>query len=870
MFIDPEHKSLIKDSGLFDGNWYRTNYQDVGMTGMDALDHFILFGGVLGRNPSLQFDAAAYLETNPDVKEAGINPLLHYLKFGMQEGRKAFIVVPRVDAVERAATKLAENRKVVTPDQRVVVFAAYEKDEIIPERTLYYLRALRTIADRVIYVCDNALPQKEADKIKDIVVHHIGGPHGEYDFGSYKLGYNHADRKKLLEGAEELIFCNDSCYGPVTPLTALFDRMSFMDCDFWGISDSSEIAFHLQSYFLCFNKAVFEHACFKEFMQTITRQPSVTEVIQKYEVGLSQLLLRNGFKVACRVTTRAAVSDLVEKTPRFNLNYPLHQLEAGSPLVKSKALQIAHYNLDGVDRTLDRIRDLNPELHRIIVSDPDIARFQSAGDVRFSIVMPVFNRAQTVAKAIDSVLAQTHQNFELIIVDDGSSDASAAVIHKYLYDPRIRYIASHNNGGVSEARNIGLAAARHEWIAYLDSDNALRRNFLTVFANCILNYSDKKLFYARFCLTSDGTVLGAPYDRQKLVYSNFIDLGVFVHHRSIYEALGGFDTSLKRLVDWELILKYTKKHFPVFIPRVLMEYSDDGDDKSRISVSESFTRAFVRVRSRYSSKPIVTTAIVSYNHKDYIEKAIEAALAQKGNFIHEILIADDGSTDGTADIAQAYAAQHPTLIRLIGGAENVGISRNFQRCFANASGDYIAILEADDYWNSDNNLKNKMEFLKSNSECSMVFSKLQMLNQDTGKVNYLERQLKLKKNKLNGDDFIADPDMNLIVNFSSCLFRTELMRTLPDRIYNYRLSEIALAFHLEAIGPIGYLDEPLTVYRVHSSGTWSGLSLPEKLKSQLTIREIVRDIARPDFTARIDQIIEDKFRSKLRALEPHG
>jgi glycosyltransferase involved in cell wall biosynthesis len=96
--------------------------------------------------------------------------------------------------------------------------------------------------------------------------------------------------------------------------------------------------------------------------------------------------------------------------------------------------------------------------------------------VFISVVIPLFNKKQYVTRAVHSVLNQAHTDFELIVVDDGSTDGGAEIVRS-ISDPRIR-LFSQKNGGVSRARNAGVEMARAEWIAFLDADDEYELDFL--------------------------------------------------------------------------------------------------------------------------------------------------------------------------------------------------------------------------------------------------------------------------------------------------------------------------------------------------------------------------------------------------------
>ena len=198
----------------------------------------------------------------------------------------------------------------------------------------------------------------------------------------------------------------------------------------------------------------------------------------------------------------------------------------------------------------------------------------------FSIVMPTHNRAYCIQRAIDSLLRQTYRNFELVVVDDASTDGTGDQLRlRYAGDietGRVKYLVVEK-GGVSKTRNAGLRAARGEWIGYLDSDNEVVPTFLEAFARAIAVHPNVRNFYARLICRESRRRLGEPFDLGRLLDANYIDLGVYVHHRSLIEELGGFDENMARLVDWELIARQCKAHTPVFIDETVMIYNDSVD-----------------------------------------------------------------------------------------------------------------------------------------------------------------------------------------------------------------------------------------------------------------------------------------------------
>ena len=218
----------------------------------------------------------------------------------------------------------------------------------------------------------------------------------------------------------------------------------------------------------------------------------------------------------------------------------------------------------------------------------------------FSVIVSTYNRNDLLIKTIHSILGQTYQHFEIIIVDDGSTDDTKKSVYAHfpveIKDKKIRYFYKKHSG-VSSARNYGIKHAKNEWIAFVDSDNLLLPDFFRVFAQNIIKYGKKyKTFYCDLN-TFSGKTKSHEFDYKKLTLSNYIDLGVFVFKNIVYKKLGGFDENMTRLVDWDLILRYTKKFPPKHINEVCLFYNDINDHP-RITNSEDSNKNLEILRKK--------------------------------------------------------------------------------------------------------------------------------------------------------------------------------------------------------------------------------------------------------------------------------
>jgi len=217
---------------------------------------------------------------------------------------------------------------------------------------------------------------------------------------------------------------------------------------------------------------------------------------------------------------------------------------------------------------------------------------------------------------------------------------------------------------------------------------------------------------------------------------------------------------------------------------------------------------------------LLSICVITYNHGQYIKKAIENILIQKVDFKFEIIIADDYSTDNTRDLIIEFYNQNKGLIKLLFQDKNVGPSKNFNDLLNSASGKYIAYLEGDDYWTDPNKLQKQINILESNNEFSACAHQTQLLiNEKLGKFF-----------KLNVPQIINIENLveGRLFHTASCVFRKsalEIFFTMPKNIYS---GDRLLNFCIAIEGPIFFMEEVMCIYRKHNNGLSSNL-IPQKL-----------------------------------------
>jgi glycosyltransferase involved in cell wall biosynthesis/GT2 family glycosyltransferase len=220
-----------------------------------------------------------------------------------------------------------------------------------------------------------------------------------------------------------------------------------------------------------------------------------------------------------------------------------------------------------------------------------------------SVILPTYNRSSQIIRAIRSVQEQTHDAWELLVVDDGSSDDTEAVVAPLLADPRIRYLRQ-SQGGVAKARNTGLQATSAPFVCYLDSDNSWRADFLATMTTFMSATGLDAAYCGAYCF--DDGARGAHYRGDDFCWSqclhqNYIDMNCFAHRRELVERFGGFDERLLRLVDWDLILRMTRDTRTAYAPFCGVRYYD-GTGGGRITNTHYLDGALKVVAAKIRAK----------------------------------------------------------------------------------------------------------------------------------------------------------------------------------------------------------------------------------------------------------------------------
>lgn len=363
-----------------------------------------------------------------------------------------------------------------------------------------------------------------------------------------------------------------------------------------------------------------------------------------------------------------------------------------------------------------------------------VARLLPSGErsPRVSVVIPCYNYARYLPEAVGSVLAQTFTDFELLIVDDGSTDDSRAVADALAaaHPDRIRVIAQDRAGQPAIARNRGIAEARGEYVLCLDADDRIAP---TMLERCVavldaepgiaIAYTDRRDF--------DGVeqiVQAGEYDFGRLRFANHLSYCA-LFRRAVWEAVGGYRTNVRGCEDWDFwVAAGARGFFGKRIPEPLFWYRrhdrgvyqdvvrDFATLRDRIVLNnrevyppgvvaaaegrlDHTPRASASARGMRSStiRGLVSVILPTRNRPQWLRRALASVLAQRWRPL-EVLVVNDGGCDVSEVIAALDTERIVTSVRLHERRER-SAARN--AALALARGEYVAYLDDDDWWDEE-------------------------------------------------------------------------------------------------------------------------------------------------------------------------
>lgn len=216
--------------------------------------------------------------------------------------------------------------------------------------------------------------------------------------------------------------------------------------------------------------------------------------------------------------------------------------------------------------------------------------------------------------------------------------------------------------------------------------------------------------------------------------------------------------------------------------------------------------------------PKVSVLVLTYNHVRFISQAIESALSQKTDFPYEILIGDDASTDGTTEIVLEYQKKYPETIRAFFHETNPGDfgATNAKRLFHNAKGQYLNLLEGDDYWLDPLKLQIQADFLDDNPDFAICFHNAELQYEDGSGI--APHPLNVNQQEVcDLDDLIGEDEIWFMAT-ASIMSRKSIVEKMPDWVFESKSGDIPMLIFMAKKGRIKFIDRVMSVWRRHLGG----------------------------------------------------
>lgn len=253
----------------------------------------------------------------------------------------------------------------------------------------------------------------------------------------------------------------------------------------------------------------------------------------------------------------------------------------------------------------------------------------------------------------------------------------------------------------------------------------------------------------------------------------------------------------------------------------------------------------------------VSILMITYNHEKYVTQAVESVLSQEADFDYELVVGEDCSTDYTREILLEHQRLNPNKIHLLLGERKLGPQPNFIRTLEACRGQYIALLEGDDYWLTPTKLQTQVEFLDNHPEYSFCFTNA--FSVDEGGREFLGEMVPTGQLKTST---LADLLKGNFIPNCTVMFRKGLIRPIPEWFLHVHYGDWALHVLNAQHGQIGYIDEVTSAYRKHAGGIYSGLEPAVEVQYCIADHEVISDYLNHKY----ERIVRKEQRSRWKML----
>lgn len=359
------------------------------------------------------------------------------------------------------------------------------------------------------------------------------------------------------------------------------------------------------------------------------------------------------------------------------------------------------------------------------------------GNPAVTVVLPTKDRPVFLRRALGSLMEQTFQDFETVVVNDGGCDVAPVLEEFRSQGLDVRLEQHSETKGLAAARNTGIRNARGRWIAYLDDDDLYYPDHLAVAVETLertgarVVYTDSNRAIEEehkgvWTQLSCELAMSNPFDRDKFLQTNLTPVNNVVHDRDCWIEAGPIDESLPVLEDWENWIRYSRRWEFVHIPKVTTEirWRSSGSNMT-FQRKDRFQPTRERIAARVATNHMdpqleregISIVILVRDCLDFTRKCLDS-IERNTPEPHEIIVVDNGSGQETEDWLRSWVASHPNS-RMVRNDDNRGFAGGNNQGFALARGRFLLMLNNDTLvapgW-----LARMLAVLRKHPECGAV------------------------------------------------------------------------------------------------------------------------------------------------------